>query len=254
MRCIEGKTANTNKTIAVKLKWNLAGTRWNSGLQWNGTAPTNHITMARIQIALKLDSLSETQLANKGTEISTGLTDNASDFTGIAPTAAAIATAAGEAGDAIAAAATAASAAEAATLAKDEALAALRELLTKAAKWTENNISDPAIVTKVFPLRKAATPAPPDMGQVMNLTLAFGAMPGKLKAVWEAVARGKSYEVQVRYRDVAGSVWTTVKILSASNYTLTGLTSGQIAQVRVRAIGPKGLEGEWSDLAEHMVP
>jgi len=45
-----------------------------------------------------------------------------------------------------------------------------------------------------------------------------------------------------------------VKTVSATKYTIPGLTSGQVVQVRVRAIGPKGLEGDWSDLAEHMVP
>jgi len=126
-------------------------------------------------------------------------------------------------------------------------------MLTKAAKWTETNIADPATAAKVFTLKKGATPAPADLAQVINLMLDFGAT-GKLKASWLAVERAKTYEVQMRYRDVAGSVWTTVKTLSPTKYTLAGLTSGQVVQVRVRAIGPKGLEGDWSDLAEHIVP
>ena len=209
--------------------------------------------MAKIQIALKLDTLSENQLVSKGNEISTGLTDNAADFTGISPTAAAIATATTTADDAITDAANKTKAAQAATIAKDAAIANLKTLLTDAAKWTESNVKDPVKVSKVFPLRKTPSPTP-GIVQTLNLMLDFGGKSGQVAASWSPTPGARSYEVQVRYRDQAGSAWGTVKTLSASKYTIPGLTSGQVVQVRVRAIGSKGIEGEWSDLAEHMVP
>ncbi|MEO6786076.1 MAG: fibronectin type III domain-containing protein [Chthoniobacteraceae bacterium] len=210
--------------------------------------------MAKYQIALKLNELTEALQVDKSHDISTGLTDNAADFTGITPNAAAIETATAAAAAAITTANNLVTAAKQAVLAKAAALATMRDTLTKAAKWTESNISDPLIAAKVFPLKQTATPAPADLAQVLNLVLGFGSMAGKVNANWEKTPRAVSYEVQVRYRDIAGSPWATVKTLSATRFTIPGLTSGQIVQVRVRAIGPKSLEGDWSDLAEHMVP
>ena len=241
--------------MAATFKWNQPGLKYNSlGLTWNGMAAINTNTMAKYQIALKLRSLPEAQQVDNVHDISTLLGENAADFTGIPPSAADIEAAATAAEDAATTAANLVVAAKAAVLAKDAAFATMRDVATKAAKWTENNIADAATAAKVFPLKKTATPAPPDMAQVLNLVLGFGNMPGKVKADWEVVARGKSYEVQIKYRDVAGSVWTAVKTVTATNYTIPDLTSGQVVQVRVRPIGPKGLEGNWCDLAEHMVP
>ncbi|MEO6788550.1 MAG: fibronectin type III domain-containing protein [Chthoniobacteraceae bacterium] len=209
--------------------------------------------MAKIRIAMKLDRLGESEVTSKGKDIAKALTDNAADYPGITPDAATIAAAVDEAKAAMTDAANKARAAEASTMAKKAALGRLKEVMTKAAKWMEANVGDEAKVVRVFPLRRSGTPAS-GIRQVMNLVLAFGAKGGFVVAVWARIAAARSYEVQLRYRDVTGSAWATVKILSPAKYAIPDLTSGQVVQVRVRAFGAKGIEGAWSDLAEHMVP
>ena len=114
-------------------------------------------------------------------------------------------------------------------------------------------MSDPAKLQKVYTLKKGPTPTT-SMAQVQNLALSFGDNPGELDAMWKPDRLARSYALECRYVNQPGSAFVHAKVSSKSSTTLTGLTSGQAVQIRVRAIGPNELVGPWSDIAEHMVP
>lgn len=126
-------------------------------------------------------------------------------------------------------------------------------LLTNLINWGEQHVTDPAKAALVFTIKKAATPTTA-IAQVEDLALTFGDSPGKLDAHWEPVAKAKSYEIQIRYPAQPAADWVHYKTVSPSSAKLKDLTSTQTVQIRVRAIGPKGLEGPWCDFAEHLVP
>jgi hypothetical protein len=128
-----------------------------------------------------------------------------------------------------------------------------KNLLTMLVAWGEKNVTDPAKAALVFTIKKTATPTT-EIAQVLGLALTFGDSPGRLDAHWEPVDKSRSYEIQIRYPAQPNADWIHFKTLSGSSAKLKDLLSAQVVQIRVRAIGPKGLEGPWCDFAEHLVP
>ena len=61
------------------------------------------------------------------------------------------------------------------------------------------------------------------------------------------------FVLEIQYK-TAGGVWTPAKTATRSSTTVFGLPTGALVQIRIRAIGPNDLVGEWSDPIEHLVP
>jgi hypothetical protein len=233
----------------AKLKWGMPGLKWNQpGLLWGGDAPTQIQKMNTV--VLSLDELTDSELLAEGRRIAGGLTDNAAAFTGVAPTPAQIITAADAFEGGITTATQRRQESEAATLAKDNLAEALRTALTKAATCDAVKAVSPEVCTLVFTLKSAPVPTT-SMPKVTTVTISFGDKTTELDIMWAPVPKARAYEIQ--YKTATGA-WTPAKTATRSSVTVAGLPAGQLVQIRIRAIGPNDLEGEWSDPTEHLVP
>lgn len=233
----------------AKLKWGMAGLTWNQpGLLWGGDAPTSPHKMNTVVLAL--DELTETELLAEARRIAEGLTDNAADFTGVTPTPAQIITAADAFEGGISDATQIRQQAEAATLVKDNLGAALRAILTQTATCDAVKNVAPEVCTRVFNLKSAPVPTT-SMPKVITVTVSFGDKTTELDIMWTPVPKARAYEIQYK---PAGGVWTPAKTATRSSTTVAGLPTGALVQIRIRAIGPNDLVGEWSDPIEHLVP
>ncbi len=231
----------------------MPGLLWNApGLTWNGNTSTP-IKTTMPKIVLNLNGLTDTEVLTLADKIATGLTANAADFPQPDPTPAQISAARTAANTALTDAKLKDDASKAAYLTKDATFSALELLLTNSASWAERKIADPVKLQKVFDLKKTATPTGA-IAQTQGLAITFGDNPGELDLIWQPDPKARSYEIQSRYLPQPGADWAHAKTSTKSKVTLTGLNSGKTAQLRVRTIGPKDLEGPWSDLAEHLVP
>ena len=100
----------------------------------------------------------------------------------------------------------------------------------------------------------SAAPVPATVpGQIQNLAITAGDMPGTLDGTHDPEDNSATYEWQIGTVDPIAGPWTTVITRAVSNVELTGLTSGQRVWVRVRGTGSKG-SGPWSDPATKIVP
>lgn len=229
-----------------ELTWNAPGLTWNQpGLTWDGMAPTTKTKKMKITLGLK--ELTEPELIAKARQLAASMLANAPIYGTSAPTGAQINTAADAAEAGLTAQATAAQAALAATTAKDALITTLETSLTKAASWAEDNVTTAANIELVFTLQKDRETTT-SIAQVLALAATAGDNAGEVDLAWDPTAKAKSYEIQCRL--ATATDWAHAKISSSSQTTIAGLISGTLYHFRVRAIGPNGLEGAWSDLAE----
>ena len=203
-------------------------------------------------IVLDLKTKTDLEKAQALRDTAQKLTDNAADFPSAAPTPAQLIAAATAMETAITTNDAKQQVAQSSTAAKDASVAAGAALLTDAANWATLNVKDPVKLKKVYTLKKASVPTT-SISQVTALALTFGDQPGWLNAMWNPPPENwKSFEVQVKLPGAPD--FAHFKSVSASSALLKGLPAGQTVQIRVRAIGPKSLEGPWSDVATHLVP
>ena len=126
----------------------------------------------------------------------------------------------------------------------------MRLACTKVAGCDAVKALDPAVCTLIFKLKSAPQPTT-SMAKVITVKVTFGDKTTELDLIWPPVPKAHSYELQTK---VLGGAWTHAKVSGSSSTTLKGLPTGTLVQIRIRAIGPNDLEGEWSDPIEHLVP
>jgi len=90
-------------------------------------------------------------------------------------------------------------------------------------------------------------------GQILNLAITAGEMPGTIDGTHDPEPNSATYEWQIATVDPIAGPWIPVITRAVSNAELPGLTSGQRVWVRVRGTGSKG-SGPWSDPATKIVP
>lgn len=236
--------------MASPLLWNQTGLTWTRTLRWNGrNIPT---TTRMSKIVLNLDRLTDGDVADLLRAKALTLTEHPTDFPTPKPTPAELTTAAGAIDGAITTAETKAQEAKAATSAKDTIVEAGREALRDLARYAEDKKLPAETVELLFNLKRPPTPTT-SIDRVLGLAATFGDKAGEIDLTWEPVEKARNYQVEWRLAGTSGA-WTLGKLPSASSLTLKDLPSGQRVEIRVRALGPKELEGEWSDSAEHLVP
>lgn len=241
------------------LTWNQA-----TSLRWNGTGPdgapltwNGQVVVPKYmatKVVLNLQSLTEDELIQEARTLADAIVENAGELPTPDPTPEQLDAAADAAEAGKSSTARKQAEATASTLVKEELFDTLRGALTASAAWGENKVKDPAKLTKLFTLKKPRTTVTA-VPQVGGVAVTLGDNPGELDMVWEPEPTGKSYEVQFRYvvNGNGDAPWTHFKTVTSSKLTLTGLNRMQTIQLRVRAIGPRGLVGPWSDPAEHGV-
>lgn len=210
-------------------------------------------------IVLNLRNLSDLELQAKLRTFATALTENPTAAPGIDTTAAALTAAADLIQTRLNAQAVAQAAAEAATDAKNDAVEDGEDLIRDYAAevWPATNKDTAKCVLLGFDVRGDGAPPPPpgpNDGQITGLTLDFGTSPGQLVMRVDPQARRRSIEVQVNLTPNAAPTWQHHAVATASPFTLTGLPSGSLVQVRARANFSRGVTGPWSDIAELRVP
>jgi hypothetical protein len=225
---------------------------YDSGLFYDEAVPaTPKKHMAKVK--LNLDRLSITDLIQRGTDIKTAMTGNAS-FTTPIPSLTNI-------GTAITALTTANSTYESGLLTqktnltnRDNAAGALIALLTQLGGYVEAaSAGDEAKIQSAgMGVRGARVPVSMP-NTVSNLSLTAGDNDGELDAQWDAVANAKTYEIQTSPDPITGASWTSKPSVTKSKAVLLGLPSGTKVWVHVRAVGAGGI-GAWSDPAVKMVP
>jgi hypothetical protein len=207
--------------------------------------------MARVK--LNLDRLSITELIQRGTDIKTAMTGNAS-FTTPIPSLTNV-------GTAITALTTANSTYESGVLTqktnltnRDNAPAALIALLTQLGGYVEAASAGDEAKIQSAGMGVRAGKTPPAMpGQVANLSLTAGDNDGELDAQWDPVDVAKSYDVETSPDPMTPTSWTPKQSVTKSKAVLLGLPSGTRVWVHVRAVGSGGT-GAWSDPAVKTVP
>ncbi|GDX52813.1 hypothetical protein LBMAG27_18600 [Bacteroidota bacterium] len=107
---------------------------------------------------------------------------------------------------------------------------------------------DPAVFsTSGFEMKRTPTPAPDPLDPVQNLRMQNTGTDTELRLLFKSVRYGKSYEVWMSpLNDTNFTYLTTV---SAQRFVLRDLTPGVRYFAKVRAIGPKGIKGGFSDVA-----
>ena len=232
--------------------WNDPTLFWGKpGLTWNGPAATTQTQTMKNIIVLNLEGKTDLEVAQTLRDTAQKITDNATDFPDAEPTPAELIAGAVAIETGVTLANTKRQQAESATGAKDATVAAGRGLLDDAAAWAAKNVKDPVKLKKVFDLKKAPV-ATTSMPTVDGLKASFGDQPGWVDTMWNPpTPKARSFEVQVK---LPGADFAHAKTVSASRATLKGLPSAQYVDIRVRAIGPKGIEGGWSDPWRQLVP
>lgn len=208
--------------------------------------------MAKVKLAL--NTLNAQDLVAFANTVKTAMTGNA-NFTTPNPTLTAFGTLITTASTKIGAYNSAKAAAETALADRDTALAALRAGFTQLGDYVQNIAAGDQVKIESagIPVRAAHSPA--TMTQVQDLALSEGDKPGSLDGMWPPVAGARSYEAQVCTGDPnVEANWSFNKSTSKSSVTVTGLTSGAKAWVRVRAIGGNDQAGPYSDPATKVVP
>jgi hypothetical protein len=207
------------------------------------------------KVKLGLDKLNPDEVVSLAGQVKTAMTGNA-NFTTPNPSLTTVGTAITTATTKIAAQKAAVQAATQATTDRDDAIDALKVLLTQLASYVENVTGGDAVKIQSAGMSVKAPVAPVGpLGQVQNLALTVGDDEGELDATWDSVRGAKSYQVQVSADPITGTSWHDVAPVSKSKKALTGLTSGVRSWARVRAIGSKEENnGAWSDPAVKTVP
>ena len=139
---------------------------------------------------------------------------------------------------------------------KDAKRLELEGHLTQRGRYVEltSNGSSSVIQTAGLDVKSALTPSG-KLDQVMNLIVRADGNEGELIVEWDAVAKAKSYQLQMSADPITPTSWRDIGPSSSSRKKLKNLTSGTRVWVRVCAIAPKEENnGDWSDPAVKMVP
>lgn len=210
------------------------------------------------QIVLNLRGLSDLEIEAKLRALATAQTNNPTAATGLTTTAAILIAAADDIEAKRNVQAAAEAAAEAATTNKITAVEAGTERIRDYAPEVWKGTAKDAAKCKLlgFDVRDGTeSPDPlPNSGQISGLKVSFGANAGELIVEADPMPRMKSMETQVNRTPNATPTWQHECIDSSTSCLLTGLTPGSLVQIRVRAIFAGGVNGPWSDIAEHRVP
>jgi hypothetical protein len=224
---------------------------YDSGLTYADAVPTFNKIMAKVK--LNLFNLTDAQLILKAKDVKTKLTGNA-NFTTTVPSLTDFGTLITAADTALAASDAANATANEKTLAKNNAVDALRKSFGLLGTNIESLAGGAAdkILSAGLDTRATKTPAGVPV-QVANLSVSAGDHDGELNSQWDPVPGAKTYEVQTSPDPFTASSWSKTKSVTKSLVVLTGFTSGSRIWVRVRAIGAGG-EGNYSSEISKIVP
>ncbi len=101
--------------------------------------------------------------------------------------------------------------------------------------------------TSGFQMKRTPIPAPDPLAPVMNLRMESTGTDSELRLLFKSVPYGKSYEVWMSPANDTNFTYLTT--ISAQRYLMRELTPGTRYFTKVRAIGPKGIKGGFSDVA-----
>ena len=237
--------------MSEPLKWD-SGHKWNSpGLTWDGVVPQPKTKMTNTKAIIDFTDNTAPELGPIAQIIHDKFVDNAAAFTGppfTMPvfltlintyTARLVARASKATADILAF--------EVTREEMERQLAALGSYVNSVAK------GDPVIVEKSgFPsYTTGGAPDPSAPAAPTNLRLRHGASTGSVVARFKPSRKPSANELETSTGDPNDEAsWTRVGTFLGGKAELSGLTPGVVVWVRVRTIGLKGVEGDWSDPAQ----
>ena len=239
----------------MKLTWNMPArlVTWNGGPQavWNGSINENNMN-SKNPIALKLQELTDADFARLLHSTHAKYLEHIVDFPDLATQAALLLSTAVTMDGKLDAVSKATSALSTAVTEKNLFRPTAEGVLTNFGEDAGKAVNyDPTKLGQIFTLRKVREKLAVDV--VEGLALSFHEAPGALNMIWHPQKGAKSYEIWVNLTPNNEAGWTLREIATESHYKLTGLPSGQVVQVRVRAVGPHSSKGDFSPAVAHLV-
>jgi len=237
--------------MPAPLTWDTPGLTWDSGLTWDGLAPSTRKTMNNTKASIDFSSYTAAELGPVAHTIHDKMAANAVTF---ATPPVPMATLQTQATTYDAKLIARASNAKTDVIAFNEARDTLEESLGVLGNYV-NTIAkgDPMIVDKSgFPSYLTARPAdtsPP--AAPTDLRLRQGDLSGSVVARYKPERQPSTNEVQTTTGDPNNEAsWTMKGIYQGGRAEMEGFTPGALLWVRVRTVGLKGVMGAWSDPAQ----
>ena len=208
--------------------------------------------MAKAKVKLSLSELSITQKVTLTQTVVTQSTGNPNLPTSTTPALALLTAAASDLEVKFLAAETARQASQTATANQNNSAAQLDLLLTQFGNFVENATDGDEAKILSTGLSVRATNAPiGQLPQVTNFTVSAGDNAGELDCHWDSVRGAKSYRLEQSLDPNTG--WSLADIVTRSQGTLLGRTSGTTYWLRAAAIGTAG-QGPWSNPVPKVAP
>lgn len=210
--------------------------------------------MQKAKVAKKTAKLNAVQLVPKVQISLTAVAAHPTTFTGATALLAAGNTAVTELSDADTQVAALEQQAAQAREVRDMKRVAALEFYDEFATYVNNIANGDASIILLAAMDVALPPGPaPAMTQVLELIFVSGTDEQTADSFWRAVYGARFYEMQISTNPNDAALWKTLTSTSTVGLQLTGLTSGQKAWVRVRAVNSVD-KGPWSEPACAMIP
>lgn len=123
----------------------------------------------------------------------------------------------------------------------------LMNLIRKLAAYVQatSGGNEESILSSRFDVVYRGAPLGP-VGQVLNLRIKPGSVPGSIRVLWNSVVGAGAYQVQISTTNVPDS-FQLVRIAIRTNADLNGLIPGDVYFIRIGAVG-RDEYGAWSDV------
>ena len=127
-------------------------------------------------------------------------------------------------------------------------------LLTQFGNFVENATGgdEAKILSTGLSVRAPSSPIG-DLPQVTNFSVSEGDNAGELDTHWDSVRGARSYRLEQSLDPITATSWSLADIVTRSQGTISGLTSGTKYWLRAAAIGTVG-QGPWSNPVPKVAP
>jgi len=205
------------------------------------------------KIKLNLSRLSVPEKIARAQQIVTALTGNA-DFASPQPPLTQVTTAINDLDAAYAATQAARQEAKTRTVEQNQKEDALDSVLSKLANYVESVAGDDeAMILGASMNVRSAQTTTTDLAAPDSLAATAGDRDGEIDLHWDKVKKARSYVIERSPDPITATSWSHAAIVTKSQATIDGLTTGTKYWFRVAAVGTSG-QGPWSDPATKVAP
>ena len=237
--------------MPAPLTWDTPGQTWDSGLTWDGLAPSTRKTMNNTKAIIDFSGYTATELGPIAHNIHDKMTANAAAFAAPTVPMATLQTQITAYDTKLIARA---SNAKTDIIAFNEARDTLEETLGVLGNYVNGIAKGDSVLVDKSGFPSYTTARTPDLSPPAaptDLRLRQGDLSGSIVARYKPDRPSSTNEVQVSTGDPNNEAsWATKGIFQGGRAELDGFTPGGLLWVRVRTVGLKGVMGAWSDPAQ----